>query len=128
MQGVTPQAVYKLLKTHEIALKGHVLKAKRGTELDEFAVAYLLERMIGNTVVVADRVQQDEIERLKTELKAAQDELILKNNMLLAAQNQVLQLTANRNEELKAAEDLQQQLRDELNRFQPSWFGLYRKK
>lgn len=104
-EGVTPQAIYKLLKKHEEALKGHVLKGKKFTELDAYAMEYLQEVMIGSTVVVADRQQQDEIQRLKTELKVAQDELIIKNQLLINAQNQVLQLEASRTEEIKAAED-----------------------
>lgn len=121
MQGVTPQAVYKLLKTHEQALEGHVLKAKKSTDLDEYAVSFLKGRMVEKNTVVTNRGYLDEIDKLKTELKAAQDELIAKNSMLLAAQNQVLKLTADRDEEVR-------KIQKELDSFQPTWFGLYKKK
>lgn len=119
IQGVTPQAVYKLLKTHEDALKGHVLKAKKGTELDAHAVAYLQEKMIGNNVVVADRQQYEEIERLKAELQKVQDELILKNQLLINAQDKVLQIEEKREEQVKeAAAKLKEHYLEEIKQLQ----------
>ena len=104
-EGVTTQAVYKLLKTHSEALEGHILKTKKGQLLDEYAISYLKEKMIGNNVVVADRSIQEELDKVKAELKAMQDELIVKNQLLINSQNQYLQLEASRNEEIKAVED-----------------------
>lgn len=104
-EGVTTQAVYKLLKTHSEALEGHVLKTKKGQLLDEYAISYLQEKMIGNNVVVADRSIQEELDKVKAELKAMQDELIVKNQLLINSQNQYLQLEASRNEEIKAVEE-----------------------
>lgn len=119
MQGVTPQAVYKLLKTHESALKGHILKAKKGTELDAHAVAYLQEQMIGNNVVVADRQQYEEIERLKAEVQKLQDELILKNQLLINAQDKVLQIEEKREEQVKeVADKIEGQYSEEIKRLQ----------
>jgi hypothetical protein len=119
-EGVTTQAVYKLLKTHEEALEGHVQKQKKGRLLDEFAVAYLQEHMVGKSIVVMERAQNQEIEELKVQVKKLQDELIIKNSMLIEAQNKVLRLEDNslRLEELQA----------EVNRYQPIAFGFYRKK
>lgn len=104
-EGVTTQAVYKLLKTHSEALEGHILKTKKGQLLDEYAIAYLQEKMVGNNVVVADRSMQEELDKVKAELKAMQDELIVKNQLLINSQNQYLQLEASRNEEIKAVEE-----------------------
>lgn len=104
-EGVTTQAVYKLLKTHAEALEGHILKTKKGQLLDEYAVSYLQEKMIGNNIVVADRSIQEELDKVKAELKAMQDELIVKNQLLINSQNQYLQLEASRNEEIKAVEE-----------------------
>lgn len=119
-EGVTTQAVYKLLKTHEAALEGHIQKTKKGRLLDEVAVAYLQERMVGKPVVVMERAQSQEIDELKAQLKKLQDELIIKNGLLIEAQNKVLRLEDNtkRVEELEA----------EVNRYQPVAFGFYRKK
>lgn len=91
-EGVTTQAIYKLLKTHAKALEGHIQSTKKGRLLDETAQNYLRERMVGNSVVVYDRKLENEIEELKAKLKATQDELIMKNAMILEAQNRVFQL------------------------------------
>ena len=104
MQGVTPQAVYKLIKTHNEVLTGHVLKAKKNTELDEYAVVFLKGRMVEKTAVVTDRGYLDQIEELKQQLKKAQDELILKNQLLINSQNEVLKIVASRDDDIKAAE------------------------
>lgn len=119
-EGVTTQAVYKLLKTHEEALEGHIQKTKKGRLLNEHAVSYLKERMVGNTPVVLDRAQHEEIQALKDQIEKMQNELIMKNGMLLEAQNKLLRLEDNsrRVEELEA----------EVNSYQPVAFGFYRKR
>lgn len=150
--GVTDRAIQKQLKKHEEALTGHFERqGANGTWLDEYAQNFLRSNMVKKTVAIADQSQLKEIERLKAELKAAQDELILKNQLLINSQNEVLKITANREEEIKAAEDklkleMESQRREaenklkehylgevkdlqrKLEQYQPTWFGFYRKK
>lgn len=119
-EGVTPQAVYKLLKTHSKALAGHVQTSKKGRYLDDYAVVFLQERMVGKPAVVYDRKLEQELEQVKRDLKATQDELILKNAMILEAQSKLLQL-----------EDQSgkiQNLEKDLTSFQPLFGRLYIKK
>lgn len=102
-EGVTPQAVYKLLKTHAKALEGHVMKGAKGMDLDEFAQVYLKTHMVGNPVVSLDRAQTEEIDRLQKEVQKLQRELIAKNQVLIEMQNKVLQIEEKKEEQIVLA-------------------------
>ena len=126
-EGVSPQAVYKLLKNHEEKLQGHIEKTKKGRFLDDYAVTYLQEHMVGKPAVVYDRKKDLEIEDLKRQLKETQDELIMKNAMLMQTQKQLIE----EREERLQLEDKSgkvDELQGELNRFQPLFGSFYRKR
>ena len=118
-EGVTPQAVYKLLKTHAEILEGHVVKCKKGTELDPPAQAYLQARMVGNQVVNVDRAQAEKIDQLQREVRKLQDELIVKNQVLIEMQNKSLQIEEKQEEKVdlavsKAEEALRMRMQSEF--------------
>lgn len=126
-ESVSPQAVYKLLKTHKEQLKGHINETKKGKFLDEYAVTYLQEHMVGKPAVVYDRKLEKEIEDLKKQLKDAQDEIIVKNAMISQAQDQLLEAKA----KMLQIEDKSErfdEVQEELNRFQPLFGRFYMKK
>lgn len=77
-KGVSTQAVYKQIKTHEKALEGHIQKINGSRYLDDEAVAYLNCQSENAPSVV---IQENNSERV-AELEADKQLLLLKINQL----------------------------------------------
>lgn len=77
-KGVSTQAVYKQIKTHEKALEGHIQKINGSRYLDDEAVAYLNSQSENAPSVV---IQENNSERV-AELEADKQLLLLKINQL----------------------------------------------
>lgn len=111
-KGVSTQAVYKQLKTHEKALLGHIQKVNGKRYLDDEAVAYL-NAQSENTPSVIVQTGNDELiselraenERLKQKVEFLQDqmlqELMKQNKTISELTEKVLLLTEQKEEPKK---------------------------
>ena len=97
-KGVSTQAVYKQLKTHEKALEGHIKKVSGKRYLDDEAVAYL-DSQSENTPSV---IVQNGTDELVEELKAENERLKMKVEFL---QDQMLQQVMKQNERIQELTD-----------------------
>lgn len=134
-KGVTDRAIQKHLKRHENELQGHFeRKGKNGTWLDDFACSYLESLMITNPVVLSDAEQQREIEELRKKITELQEQLIQSQGKTIFLVEQMTEMqsqklflenkTGTLEEENKK---LKTEVEEEKNRYQKSWFGLYKK-
>lgn len=144
--GKSHQAVYKQLRTKKNVqrLEGHVKKENGTTYLDDTAVEILNESR-KNAVVIAERNQSEEIEKMRETINNLQIKLLQeqeKNNNLLEKFNTV-QLENSDMKHLIETKDLekarqQEKFEQEKNEketwkaeaesFKPTFFGFYRKK
>ncbi len=142
-RGVSYEAVRKqvsALKKKE--LKKHIKYNGRTAELDDYAVEVLDQhRQQREVVVVASNIDtQKELERLHNQVHQLQaellkradkiTELIEKNSLLLEdnAKNQTLLLLADKeHEELEQVKQELTTSKEELNKYQKTIFGLYKK-
>ena len=97
-KGVSTQAVYKQLKTHEKALEGHIEKISGKRYLDDEAVAYL-DSQSENTPAV---IVQNGTNELVEELKAENERLRAKVEFL---QEQMIQEMMKQNERIQDLTD-----------------------
>lgn len=107
-KGVSSQAIYKQLKIHKIKLEGHIFKEKGKTVLDEDACAFLDSRTKENPVVIIDQLNKQELERLKKRETDLLEEIRVKDNIIIKAQ-QDQKLLENKNKEIE--NDLNEQLK-----------------
>ena len=124
------------------ALKGHISYQGKQAFLDDYAIEYLDQhRQPRNVVVQANNDEtQRELERLHNQVHQLQEELLKrtdrinelleKNSLLLEdnAKNQTLLLLADK--EHDELEQVKQELttsKEELNKYQKTIFGLYKK-
>lgn len=110
-KGVTVQAIYKLLRTHKEQLEGHIHSGKGGKFLDEFAMDYLDQRMVGGQNQIMDAKLQREKEQLRKERDQMQDELYAAKNVIIQMKEQQQQIAEKSSAETaranKAEADLQ---------------------
>lgn len=106
IKGVSTQAVYKQLKTHEKNLQGHIQKIKGTRYLDDEAVAYLNMQSENSPAVVIQTDNEEILENLKAEnesLKAKvmilQEQLISKSDMIISLQEEMRLLTEKKEEQ-----------------------------
>ena len=97
-KGVSTQAVYKQLKTHEKALEGHIQKISGKRYLDDEAVAYL-DAQSENTPSV---IVQNGTDELVEELRAENERLKLKVEFL---QEQMIHEMMKQNERIQELTD-----------------------
>lgn len=148
-KGVTDRTIQKHLKKHEKELKGHFeRKGPNGTWLDGFACDYLSEIMKTNAVVVTDATLLEKNRELELENQALirkvqeyaekiaalyEERADNAQKLALAEVNQLL-LEEKKDEikelkeELKAAQENVAEKQVELDKFEKTIFGLYKKK
>lgn len=97
-KGVSTQAVYKQLKTHEKALEGHIQKISGKRYLDDEAVAYLDAQSESTPSVIV----QNGTDELIEELRAENERLKLKVEIL---QDQMLQEVMRQNKRIEELTD-----------------------
>lgn len=75
---ITMRAVQKHVKNHESELEGHIIRygPPRGTFIDEYAQEYISSLLVGHQVEVLNTALEDEVERLRSELEAANQRII----------------------------------------------------
>lgn len=75
---VSMRSLQKHIKNHESDLEGHIVRygPPRGTFIDEYAQEYISSHLVGYSVEVVDTALQEEAERLRAELEAANKRII----------------------------------------------------
>lgn len=98
-KGVTVQAVYKQLKTHEKELKGHIHTHQRKRFLDEYAVDYLNQQSSETPTIILQHDQSEKLLQLEEENKnllikiaELQDVIIKKSEKIELLQEEKTQL------------------------------------
>ena len=114
IKGVSTQAVYKQLKTHEKALQGHVQKIKGTRYLDDEAVAYLNKQSESSPAVVIQTDNEELLEALKVEnenlkikIMELQDQLIHKSDMVIGLQEEMRHMITQKEEPTQQPEEKQ---------------------
>lgn len=145
MKGVSERAVYKQLKTHEEELKGHITKRQGKMWLDEEAYKVLVDASGNSPAVFVEDARVAEYEELKkkyeeleVKLKDRDDLISQMSKKLLEIDDKAIEMkTANEllieekgalKFELATEKGRVEILETELNRFQKTVFGLYKKK
>ena len=113
--GVSYEAMRKTVDRNREALKGHVVTRDRTRYIDEEGIRILEEERRKSKVVViredhADEIARltGEVEQLKAQLLAAQNEVIKAKDAQLEAQNRIIELQSTAQEALTMREDLEQ--------------------
>lgn len=73
-RGVSERAIYKQLKTHEEALKGHVRKEQGKTWVDETGLEILQKSSNKSPVVYVENEEKQKVIELEAELRALKEE------------------------------------------------------
>lgn len=76
IKGVSTQAVSNHLKRYKKELSEHVIKRGRSRVLDEYAVDFLNQKVIGSRVTIYDGTKDEEIRQLREEVNQLQQQLI----------------------------------------------------
>ena len=148
-KGVTDRTVQKHLKKHEKELKDHFQrKGPNGTWIDDFACEFLSDLMKTNAVAVSDVALLEKNKELEKENQALMRKvqeyaekiavlyeeraenaqkiaLAEVNQLLLEDKNDEIEVLKR---ELKAAQENVGDKQSELDKFEKTIFGLYRKK
>lgn len=137
-KGCTVQNVYKLIKRYSSNLDGHIQKIGSKTFLDDYAQMFLSSYITPKSTVASNSEMMNEINRLRGLLSEADH----KNSELIAQNSQLLLEAQNFNSERlllekdinileaakKSALDEAEAVKKELNRFEKTIFGLYKKR
>ena len=147
-KNISYEAVRQQVNRYKGELKGHISKVERTQYLDSFAVEFLDSKRAVNPVVIMETNKDAEIKRLEEENKAllvkvaAQADKIAElsnekadnaQKLALAEVNQLL-LEEKKEEidelknELKSAQEVAAEKQIELDKFEKTLFGLYKKK
>lgn len=153
-QSVSYEAVRKQLHRYAEDLRGHITTEGRTRYLDDWAIEFLTERRKAQPIVVLDPDDQSEavelrrqLDGLKTQLMAAQNELLVAKDRIIALQDDARKAIEDRarlsvlleekaetqaridDVERQRAEDRKtiEDLKAEVGSFRRSIFGLYRK-
>ncbi len=153
-QGVSYEAVRKQLQRYAEDLRGHIITKGRTRYLDDQAIEFLNEKRREQPLVVLDPDDQSEaaelrrqLDGLKTQLMAAQNELLVAKDRIIALQDDARKAIEDRarltvlleektetqarldDVERQRAEDRKtiEDLKAEVGSFRRSIFGLYRK-
>lgn len=144
-RGVTERAIYKQIKTHAKALEGHMEKIQGKQWLDEYAVNLLKEASSNSAPVVVDDNEKEamklQIENLQKELAYLKAEHEADAKALRQATESMAEMIKQNNENIKlvaesklyieqrdnAKEEITR-LQTELDSYEKTIFGLYRKK
>ena len=156
-RGVTHEAVRRQIKRYADELEGHITIQGRTKYLDVVAVEFLDQHRLPKTVIVepSQEETQQELDSLRAEIERLHRILDEKNEKIISLlseskeligykeQNQLLieqkdrdrELLQEVKEELTETKDKLQETgqelaaaQNELNSFEKSWFGFYRKK
>lgn len=147
-KGISHQAVYQLISTHKDELDGLIITQGRTRFLSEEAEA-ILDKYRNKAAIVIEKADSNErIQQLEQEVKqllikiASQADVISELSqwkadqavaIAAADQNRLLleekqQTIKEKEEKLQLAEQKNMQLESELNSFERTLFGLYKKK
>lgn len=99
-KGVSTQAVYKQLKVHEEALKGHIKKIQGKRYLDEDAVKYLNGQSNNTPCVVVQSNSDERVKELEEENKTLRNEVYNLRKFML--------------DEILKRDDLQKRMTEEI--------------
>lgn len=119
-RGVSPQSVYKLLKTHTKALEGLFTKERRRTLLTDDAVKYLDSVKESHPQVIEVTTCKEDIERLTTENKLLlikvnelQERLLESNEVIANLQQEKIHLLEQKNKSFLARLFTRKEISDE---------------
>lgn len=156
-KGVTVQAVYKQLKTHEKELENHIETVKGIRYLDDFAVDYLNSKSDNSPAAVVSENKDLIIEELKQNIQILlneksglekqlrevlewkaekanelasleQQQLLLEQKIGLAEDKVKLDLQSQYLPQIKTLETERDTYKTEAESYERTWFGFYRKK
>lgn len=135
---ITYEAARQAVEKTKPAILKHITKQGRTRILDSVAVQMLDEKRKGFRVSVIKKEsaeksnkieeQSDTIDKLKNEIIMLQKELLEERTMRLESAEKVARLEAIAEDTRKHQEEQIDRLQAELNRYERTIFGLYRKK
>ncbi len=137
-RNVAYESVRRQTKRYKQELKGHITQKGSSNILDAAAIEFLDQhRAEKTTIISADKALQDENKRLKGEIERMRSEADKLKNELLKNQQEHINLQNDYTNLLKEKAEATllletnkttvEGLQNELNRYQKTFFGLYRK-
>lgn len=149
-RGVSDSGVRRQIRRYQKELKGHIRKISNKRMLDDDAIAFLDAHRQPRSLVIneGEESTRKEIEALESTIRALQGELTRTQGKVINLQDQIITLMQHKDENLRLIEsnkekdlrieeltgDLQsmadqyESATRELESYQPSLFGFYRKK
>ena len=146
-QKVSYEAVRKQIKRYSKELEGHITKQNRKQYIDDFAEKFLTEKRQQSPIIIVEQSKNEElaetkaqIENMKTTIMELQAQLNNSKDMLLELQNEKMTLIEERGknqlllemkekseQELQEAKTKITEMEKEVNSYQKTIFGLYKK-
>lgn len=91
-KGISYEAVRKQVVRYADELKGHITVKQRTQYIDDWAVTFLSERRRESPIVMVTEDQRTEIEKLTEQVETLKAQLVAAQNELLSAKDQVITL------------------------------------
>lgn len=146
-QKVSYEAIRKQLKRYSKELEGHITKQNRKQYIDEFAEKFLNEKRQQSPIIIVEKAKTEElaeakeqIESMKATIMELQAQLNASKDKIMELQDEKMGLIEERGKnqlllELKEQSDKELQdtkikvseLEKEVNSYQKTFFGLYKK-